>query len=265
MKKNPATFESRRRLLSLGISLGVGVVAIAAMSLLFDDAESVMGEIGNFLLDRHTQQFHYPFTVQNLMWLVFFIGCGELWIRHARSNHEIEQLERGYLPEDHETVLTSRDLVPIYEKAAAATEEAISFTQRLIMRCVLQFQSSRSVSQSHSLLNASLELFQHELDLKYSMLRYLVWLLPTLGFIGTIVGIAFALDFAAKFQDPQSPNLLAELTGRLGVAFYTTLLALIQSALLVFALHIIQGREEAALNQSGQYCLDNLINRLYEK
>ena len=265
MEKNPATFESNHRLMSLGISLGIGIVAIAVMSLQFDNPETVMGKIGNFMLDRYTEQFPYPFTIQNLMWLIFFVGCGELWVRHARSGHEIEQLGKGYLPEDHAAVLTSRDLVPIYEKAAVTADESVSFTQRLIMRCILQFQSSRSVSQSYSLLNASLELFQHELDLKYSMLRYLVWLLPTLGFIGTIVGIAFALDFAANFDNPQSPALLAELTGRLGVAFYTTLLALIQSALLVFALHIIQGREEAALNQSGQYCLDNLINRLYEK
>ena len=64
---------------------------------------------------------------------------------------------------------------------------------------------------------------------------------------------------------PRPQELLGQITGRLGVAFYTTLLALIQSALLVFALHIVQQKEEMALNQSGQYCLDNLINRLYEK
>ena len=36
------------------------------------------------------------------------------------------------------------------------------------------------------------------------------------------------------------------------------------AAALVFLMHIAQGREEAVLNNSGQYCLDNLINRLYE-
>ena len=143
--------------------------------------------------------------------------------------------------------------------------ERIFFLQRLITRCILQFQGSRSVDQANSLLNSSLELFQHELELKYNMLRYLMWLIPTLGFIGTIMGIADALDYAAGIDDPQDPTLMKEITKRLGVAFYTTLLALLQSAVLVFALHIAQGREEMALNQSGQYCLDNLINRLYEK
>jgi hypothetical protein len=32
---------------------------------------------------------------------------------------------------------------------------------------------------------------------------------------------------------------------------------------LVFIQNLVQGREENALNKAGQYCLDNLINRLY--
>jgi hypothetical protein len=35
------------------------------------------------------------------------------------------------------------------------------------------------------------------------------------------------------------------------------------SALLVLLQHVIQAFEERALNRAGQYCLDNLINRLY--
>jgi hypothetical protein len=35
------------------------------------------------------------------------------------------------------------------------------------------------------------------------------------------------------------------------------------AAILVFLQNLIQGREENTLNKSGQYCLDNLINRLY--
>jgi biopolymer transport protein ExbB/TolQ len=107
-----------------------------------------------------------------------------------------------------------------------------------------------------------MELYLHEIDLKYNMVRYIMWLIPSRGFIGTVIGIAMALNYAgtAAFQDP---NLLNELTARLGTAFYTTLMALLLSAVLVFLMHVSQGREERALNDAGQYCLDNLINRLY--
>ena len=94
------------------------------------------------------------------------------------------------------------------------------------------------------------------------MVRYVVWAIPTLGFIGTVIGISLALAFAGQ-ADLQDPLLLAELTKRLAVAFNTTLLALVMSAILVLIQHLVQAFEEQALNAAGQYCLDNLINRLY--
>ena len=259
---NDQTVEINQRLLVVSISLALGMIFIAVMSSQFEHLDS---QVGAFLLDRHTENFPYPFTVQNVMWLMFSVGCGELWVRFGQSNLELEQASRKYLPEDDETVLRAQDLGPLYKRVLPADGQPVFFLQRLIKRCILQFQASRSVDQTNSLLNSSLELFQHELELKYNMLRYLVWLIPTLGFIGTVVGIVFALDYAANVNNPQDPTLLAEVVRRLGVAFYTTLLALIQSALLVFGLHIAQGREEMSLNRSGQYCLDNLVNRLYEK
>jgi len=50
----------------------------------------------------------------------------------------------------------------------------------------------------------------------------------------------------------------------LALAFNATLLALPLSAVLVFLMHIMQGREESALNQAGQYCWDNLVNKFHE-
>ena len=250
-----------RRLQVFGVSVVAGVFAIAFMTLLFDNLDAQ--KAGAFLLDRHTA--HFPFTIQNFMWLMFFVGCGELWERFRQSHLELAQISKGYLPEEESVMLRARDLGDFYLKVRPRAGERRFFLQLLIARCILQFQGSQSISQTNSLLNSSLELFQHELELKYTMLRYLVWLIPTLGFIGTVVGIADALNHAAGAENPQEPTLLAEITGRLGVAFYTTLLALIQSAVLVFVLHIAQSREEMALNLSGQYCLDNLINRLYEQ
>ncbi len=253
--------DIRTRLVVLGISLATGAIAITLMSIAFSTPGSAAGA---FLLDRHTASFPYPLTIQNVMWLLFCMGCGELWARFNRSNLETEQTDKRLLPEDDTVMLRAQDLGTLYSKTQQSDGKRNLFVQRLIGRCILQFQGSKSVSQTNALLNSSLELIQHELDLKYTMIRYLVWLIPTTGFIGTIVGIALALDFAAGIKNPQDPTLLASIAGRLGVAFFTTLLALIQSAILVFVLHIVQGKEEMALNRAGQYCLDNLINRLYE-
>ena len=102
----------------------------------------------------------------------------------------------------------------------------------------------------------------HEIDLRYSMLRYLTWLIPSLGFIGTVMGIMFALQYAGVPANAESEDFLYQVTSRLGVAFTTTLLALVMSAVLVLMQSLVQAKEERALNEAGQYCLDNLILRL---
>lgn len=254
---------SQARVIAFAASLIAGAVAVAVMTITLDPGAFA----GAFLLDRGSAS--YPFTVQNVMWIMFFVGLGELVIRARQAVLEQRQVELSLLPEDDETMLRSKELGPIYSRAKKAVERGGFFLQRLIMRAILQFQGSKSVDQANSLVNSSLELYQHEIDLKYNMLRYLVWLIPTLGFIGTVIGIAMALETAGDVPDVTNPGALKPwmkaLTSDLGVAFNTTLLALILSAILVFLLHIIQEREEMALNRAGQYCLDNLINRLYEK
>jgi len=217
-----------------------------------------------FLIDKNP--VYYPWTIQNLMWLVFFFGLGELWLRFIDGRADSGQLTRQYLPEDERTVLRAGDLGGIYANVKASARSDELFMPRLIRRVILQFQSNRSVAQANSLLNSSLDLYMHEIDLRYNMLRYIMWLVPSLGFIGTVIGIALALNFAgAETTNFQDPKLLSQLTDRLGVAFYTTLLALLQAAVLVFFMHLTQAREERALNRTGQYCMDNLINRLYER
>ncbi|PKM04924.1 MAG: hypothetical protein CVV16_03310 [Gammaproteobacteria bacterium HGW-Gammaproteobacteria-6] len=250
------------------ISLIIGCVILALLSMLLPAAQTP-GEINisAVLLDRASSL--YPFTLQNVMWLIFFVGLGELWVRFLRASAEQRQQEVGLLPEDETTMLRAKDLAPIYRSIQQQPTARFFSLPRLIQRVILQFQTSSSVSQANALMNSSLELMQHEIDLRYNMLRYIMWLIPTLGFIGTVIGIALALSDAANMPNLQDSDAVAAwvvtLTGSLGLAFNTTLMALLMSAVLVFMMHICQGREEMVLNNAGQYCLDNLINRLYEE
>lgn len=259
--------ETNARILAALGGLFVGAAFVGGLSLLLDPPASGEISAGGVLVDRASGI--YPFTIQNAMWLLFFVGISDVAVRFVRGGRELRQMTLRLLPEDDRTMLRAEDLGEIYVRASPPGAGEASFLQRLIRRTVLQFQSSRSVDQSNALLNSSLELFQHEIDLKYNMMRYTVWLIPTLGFIGTVVGIALALGEAGNMPNTSDQAAVSEwmkvLTGKLAVAFNTTLVALLLSAVLVFLMHVAQGREESALNRAGQYCLDNLINRLYEK
>lgn len=247
------------RPLFLVLSILAAVLVIWAMQALLPVAWAVA------LLD--VRQTTFPFTIQTTQWVVFFLGLGELLVRAREAAAERAQLRLGYLPEDETTVLQSPDLRRIYARAREARTPGATgekrFLPRLIHRVVTQFQTSKSVDQANALLNSSLELYLHEIDLRYTLTRYVIWAIPALGFLGTVLGIALALDYAGN-ADMQDPQFLHNLTERLAVAFNTTLVALCMSTVLVLVQHIVQAREERALNESGQYCLDNLINRLFE-
>ena len=198
-------------------------------------------------------------SIQNFMWIAFFVGLGELFFRYQYLGNYERALQQHYLPDDPQVLLTPADMPPLYRSMAGRHGELENMIRNLVMR----FQAGRSVEQTHEMLNSQLDLWQFRLDIDYSMIRYLSWLIPTLGFLGTVVGIAIALNTAGSIPPEKMNTLLKAMTDDLGVAFYTTMLALAMSAILIFLMHIIQGREEHAISSSGQYCLDNLITRLY--
>ena len=269
------------RALTLGVASVCGCVLIGALKVILDD-----GHAGIVLLDSTSAAF--PFTIQNLMHIAFFVGLGELFVRWRTAEYEHDFAERGYLPEDEETVLQAEDMGEIRGRIDPAFDAENGFLPYLIDLCILQFQVSRSVDQTVSVLNSSLELIAHRVDLRYSILRYIVWAIPTFGFIGTVVGISSALRniftgsgavAGAAADQASADSILAQaniaagaaadnvdlqaVTTELGLAFNTTLVALILSAFLVFLLHVVQKREEESVNLAGNYCLRNLINRLY--
>ena len=232
------------------------VAAIVFIGILLVTMPPAMKEI---LLDANAS--YWPFTIQNFMWLALFFGFGELFLRWSSAVDEENQLKRKYLPTD-DRKLDDETIDKIRTGIANRRFGKEAFLPRMIQRTLDQFKVSKKSDQAISVLNSSLELYMHEIDLRYSMLRYLTWLIPSLGFIGTVMGIMFALQYAGNAEAAESANFLYEVTERLGVAFTTTLLALIMSAVLVLIQSIIQSKEERALNEAGQYCLDNLILKL---
>ena len=240
------------------VMLALCALAACVFILALDVALGGEGRAAAFWLGRGDSVFPYPFTIQNIEHALFFIALGELFMRWRVAGAEAAFLRRGYLPEDDGTVLVLDDLGPLRRRLAGTFDADKGFLPYLIDLCILQAQASRSVDQTVSVLNATLELMGHRVDLRYQLLRYLSWLIPTVGFIGTVAGIASALGLI----DPENMEIKL-VTANLAVAFDTTVIALLYSAVIVFLLNMVQKSEELALNGAGSYTLKNLINRLY--
>ena len=243
------------------IWIGIGIVFLAVLRHL-----PMPDRLASLLLDTHVDHVtHVRYTpiisIHSVNWILFFIGFGRLRYRWREANAEERELGQEYLPPEQDIILTNEDLGLLYQKLRAVPKRR--YLPRLLERTVTQYQGNKSVSHAHTLLDSSLDLYLHELDLGYHMIRYIVWLIPTIGFIGSVIGIGSALSVAgaSKVDDP---NLLSNTTSAMSIAFNGTFIALLLSAVLVYILHIAQQKEETALNESAQYCLDKLINRLLD-
>jgi hypothetical protein len=238
------------------VAVGVGCFLIALMTILLGKNSGP----AIFLFDYSDDSvFPYPLTIHNLLYLFFFFGLGDLFGRWQAARREYGFIDQHFLPEDDQTILQSRDLGPIRRRVAGLYDGQNGILPHLIDLSILQFQASRSVDQTVSVLNSRLDLINHQVDLHYSTIRYVVWVIPTVGFVGTVVGIAQALGL---IDSPDTMDM-GKITHSLGIAFNTTIIALVLSAIIVLLQNVVQKQEESALNISGTYCLKNLINRLY--
>ena len=247
-------WEKPQRSTAIMLAAVAGILFIGFLTLVLSGRAAVL------VLDHPSLHFFYPFTIQNVMHMIFFVALGELFVRWRTAVREKNFLNAHFLPEDDRTVLVSHDLGPIRRRVANLFDHENGFLPSLINLAILQFQSSSSVEQAAGVMSQQLELMANRLDLRYGLVRFIAWVVPTLGFIGTVYSLGASLSAAG---DPTKALDLHEVAKTLGVGFDCTMVALVESAILVFLLHLVQEREESALNDAGDYTLRNLINRLY--
>lgn len=106
-------------------------------------------------------------------------------------------------------------------------------------------------------------------ETSYSVARILVWAIPLLGFIGTVVGISGAVNGFSGFLQ-QSSDIeqikqgIGTVTSGLAVAFDTTLLALFVSVLVMIPLVLVERQESRLLLAIDIYINDKILPRLEE-
>ncbi|MGI9346139.1 MAG: MotA/TolQ/ExbB proton channel family protein [Gammaproteobacteria bacterium] len=97
-----------------------------------------------------------------------------------------------------------------------------------------------------------------QLEAENSMIRYLVWVIPSIGFIGTVRGIGQALSQA----DKALAGDISGMTASLGIAFNSTFVALLISILLMFLLHELQRSQDRLVVDTQSYCEEFLLQRI---
>src|SRR6266853_3674014 len=206
------------RRITMASSAALAVIVISVLS------GVLTGRIAQIVLDNPSPHFPYPFTIQNFEHIFFFLGLGELFVRWRVGARELNFAGMDFLPEDQQTVLQARDLSMLRHRIHGQFDNEHGFLPSLIDLCILQFKSGRSVDQTVAVMNSAMELIEHRVDMRYGLVRYIAWLVPTLGFIGTVIGLGASLAIAGQSANPN----LQEVAKSLAVGFDCTMVALVE-------------------------------------
>ncbi len=173
----------------------------------------------------------------------------------------------------NERRLLDIDLVPVADGMRILPEDTREFARqvqalpedrqqmllpRALLNALRRFNSTHNIQDVSTSTHTICESEADRLESELSMIRYISWAIPSIGFIGTVRGIGDALAQADKAVQGD----IAGVTQSLGVAFNSTFIALLISIVLMFLVHQLQLLQERLVFDSEAYCEDKLIRHM---
>ncbi|HZT80772.1 MAG TPA: MotA/TolQ/ExbB proton channel family protein [Gemmataceae bacterium] len=190
-------------------------------------------------------------------WAAFILLGRYLEVRRQRRAFGL-----GLLPTDAGARILPEDARPLQRKVDQLASRGGPYILANMVRLALgKYAVSRSSHEVSETVRTQAEVDQGRLVASMATVHYLAWAIPTIGFLGTVLGMAGGLAQAGKIDDEHFSELVA---GQLSNAFDCTLVALVLSLGVMFLLHAVQREEEALVIDCQQYCLEHLVNRLYD-
>ena len=121
-----------------------------------------------------------------------------------------------------------------------------------------RFALTKNIESAANAIEPALEIMSVKNDNNLSIIKYIAWAIPSIGFLGTVRGIGQAMSQAKEAVGGD----IGPMTSSLGVAFNSTFVALIVSVFLMMVLTYLQNEQDSQLVRIKAYTEKYLINRI---
>lgn len=173
------------------------------------------------------------------------------------------------LPSDVHAITQANvgDVLAHLEVARASLRRGQSFLIERMVRILEHYAARGDVSETTAVNNTDADTDAAMVASSFSMVKVLVWAIPILGFIGTVIGIGAAVGgFSQSLEGADQldtiKDSLGDVTSGLAVAFDTTLVALVASILVMLPTSWVQKAEEQLISDVDDYCVANVLRHL---
>lgn len=196
---------------------------------------------------------------QESCFILMFWALAIMGYKSVRLNAERRLLEVDLVPVAEGMRILPEDTREFARQVQALPEDRQQMLlPRALLSALRRFSSTRSIQDVATSTHTICESEAERLDSELSMIRYISWAIPSIGFIGTVRGIGEALAQADKAVQGD----IAGVTQSLGVAFNSTFIALLISIFLMFLVHQLQLMQERLVYDSEAYCDDKVIRHM---
>lgn len=235
------------------------VTVIRPSAELIQEQQNVMQQTDeNFVPERSVfiilRDFEQETCIILMLWAMSIIGM--------KAQHTLR-----------ERSLLDRTLIPISEGMSILPEDARNYARpvqalpekekdfllpRALLAGLHRFQSTKNIQDVSNTVKDACETEADRMETELSIVRYITWAIPSIGFLGTVRGIGTALGQAYQAVSGD----IVGVTVSLGVAFNSTFVALVVSIFLMFLLHQLQLLQDRLVLDCQNYCDEKLIRHL---
>lgn len=199
---------------------------------------------------------------QEICTILFLWALGLAFIKARSLGRHRNQLDAGLLKVPAGYRILPGDVREYSHKLEALPAgERDLIPARTIRRALKRFGETSNVQDAATTVHDYCESEASRLDAELSLIRFCVWSIPAIGFVGTVRGIGYALAGAqTALRGDTGP-----VTSGLGVAFNSTFVALILSIALMYVIHELQLRSERLVLDTELHVDDAVISNLQSR
>ena len=203
------------------------------------------------------------FTMLLTCWCLAF-----LFIKWWKLQVQRKALSVSFTPPDSRFVITRLIAAPLVNQLHQRVYQSEKFMLFWRIECALNgLDNLGKVSEVSAVMNDLAENDANLVESSYTLTKGLIWAIPVLGFIGTVLGLSQAVGgFGAVVSSGADletlKNALGGVTSGLGTAFETTLIALVAALIVQLLMTLLMRKEEEFLDACASYCYQNVTSKL---
>ncbi|MFN9175437.1 MAG: MotA/TolQ/ExbB proton channel family protein [Synechocystis sp.] len=190
-----------------------------------------------------------------------------LALKIQKIRRELNELKKEYFPPTLSAFKPTEQGVSILQTQLGKESNLLARRCGRVLGAYI-YSGSRQVATDFAVEDANF--YQTKSESSYTFPRILIWAIPLLGFIGTVMGISAAVNGFSQFLNQSSDvsqikEGIGTVTNGLAIAFDTTLLALLFSVLVMIPLVLVERQESRLLLGIDIYINDKILPRFQEK